>query len=262
MIVSLIDNDFNNFEITEKFDPSNSDVSKQISRDTCNELFSRDSKTIVQMEYPEIFEDSRGKFFEVMTTVGEGVNLPSVKQINRSFSKPGTLRGFHAQTGASCQGKLVESLNFPIIDILIDARPDSKTFSHMKWFVLSPEKQNRLWVPRGFLHGFIVPTSVKEYPNFNDLAIFQYYCDNVYDNKSEICINPMSVLPETLKNNPHTAYSNEIEDEDIIITATNDIKSEKDLIISEKDLKGEDFDKWMEKIYKDFHEKNIRWYEL
>lgn len=45
-----------------------------------------------------------------------------------------------------------------------------------------------LFVPRGFLHAFAVPCSVQD-------ALFEYWCDNVYDKQSEVGVNPMSYLP-------------------------------------------------------------------
>jgi len=61
-----------------------------------------------------------------------------VKQINRSVSKGGTVRGCHAQRGKFCQGKLVEALNAKIYDIITDARPDSKTFGVSNVYILDP----------------------------------------------------------------------------------------------------------------------------
>ena len=64
----------------------------------------------------------------------------------------------HAQSGKSCQGKLVQAVYGKIFDVITDARPDSDTFGVSDVFELDSERQNQLWVPRGFLHGFVVPS--------------------------------------------------------------------------------------------------------
>ena len=46
-----------------------------------------------------------------------------------------------------------------------------------------------VWVPRGFLHAFCVPLTAKS------LALFEYFCDNVYDKNSETGVAPASLLP-------------------------------------------------------------------
>lgn len=101
----------------------------------------------------------------------------------------------HAQAGAHCQSKLVEALSLPIYDIITDARPDSKTFGTTAIYCLDPVKQNKLYVPHGFLHGFAVPKNEKS----NNYAMFMYYCDKTYYHDSEIHVNPMSLLPNIIK---------------------------------------------------------------
>ena len=149
------------------------------------------------MIYPNVFNDNRGTFSEVL----KNDNLKDIKQINRSTSCKMTFRGFHAQKAPFCQSKLVEALNHPIYDIIIDARPDSRSFGLIDAFLLDPIKQNKLYVPRGFLHSFFVP-----WHSNDDNATFMYYCDNLYDHGSEICINPLSVFNELKK---HQDFNNE-----------------------------------------------------
>lgn len=67
-------------------------------------------------------------------------------------------------------------------------RPQSKTFKKTKAYLLSAEKQNKLLVPRGFLHAFAVPSSAKQ------MAYFNYYCDNIYCKESEVCVSPKDVV--------------------------------------------------------------------
>lgn len=87
-----------------------------------------------------------------------------------------------------------------------------------------------VFVPRGFLHGFVVPF---EYSN--EKAIFSYYCDNVYDKDSEITVNPASYLDGIVSSG--TA----ILDSEFVST----VKDHK-LLFSEKDLSGKDYSGFME----------------
>ena len=210
-----------------------------------------EANSVLQI-FPNIFNDSRGYFTEVLK---DHINdkdtseiplwltsLSWIKQINRSSSTSYTIRGCHAQKAPYCQGKLVEAINAKIYDIITDARPDSKTFGVSNIYILDPNIQNKLWVPRGFLHSFAVP-NIGE-----DKAIFQYFCDNVYDKESEICINPLSLLPK-------------IVDEADIDVPLFDILYQEELSISEKDKKGLDYETWMNEIKTEYEKTGKVWYK-
>ena len=83
---------------------------------------------------PEVYEDSRGFFFESFNQkvfrekIGEEV---SFCQDNHSFSKKGVLRGIHYQKKPFEQGKLVRVADGRIFDVAIDLRKDSTSFG--KW---------------------------------------------------------------------------------------------------------------------------------
>ena len=106
---------------------------------------------------PEIYNDSRGFFFESWNQrkfnliVGKSVEFV---QDNQSYSKKGVLRGLHFQTRPNQQAKLVRCIKGEIFDVIIDIRKDSPTFS--KWYGLNLSAQNniQLWIPSGFAHGF------------------------------------------------------------------------------------------------------------
>ena len=94
--------------------------------------------------------------------------------------------------GEHCQGKMVECPYGRILDIVVDARPDSSTFGTAECFLLDDERQNKVWIPRGFLHGFA------SLPG-KDRNVFQYFVDNLYDKGSEICVNPNEVVMAMLE---------------------------------------------------------------
>ncbi len=128
---------------------------------------------------PNVIGDNRGYFFESYNQaafkLATGLDVTFV-QDNQSFSSKGVLRGLHAQYGEHAQAKLVRVLQGEVWDIAVDARPQSATFGQHIAVLLSGENKRQLFVPRGFLHGFVV---VSEH------AEFFYKCDNLYDKQSE-----------------------------------------------------------------------------
>ncbi len=129
---------------------------------------------------PTVFEDQRGFFYESFNErkfndlVGREIHFV---QDNQSFSEYGVIRGLHAQTGDFAQAKLVRVLEGEVLDVVVDARPDSATFGKHIAVKLSAENRLQLFIPRGFLHGFSV---------LSPTAVFFYKCDNYYHKDSEI----------------------------------------------------------------------------
>jgi len=84
-----------------------------------------------------------------------GLN-PSLVQCNISFNKQkGTLRGMHLQIAPHEEAKLVRCTSGAIYDVIIDLRPDSKTYTRHLAVELSSENRRGLYIPEGFAHGFI-----------------------------------------------------------------------------------------------------------
>ena len=107
---------------------------------------------------PKRFGDNRGYFSETWTAKRMpdiGACNPFV-QDNQSFSaQPGTVRGLHYQAPPHAQGKLVRVLRGAIRDVAVDIRAGSPSFGRWVAATLSAENGAQLWVPRGFLHGFV-----------------------------------------------------------------------------------------------------------
>ncbi|AUC85511.1 dTDP-4-dehydrorhamnose 3,5-epimerase [Polaribacter sp. ALD11] len=129
---------------------------------------------------PKIFGDNRGSFFEVFNKKifkeETGLDIDFV-QDNQSTSQKGVLRGLHMQKGAFGQAKLVRVVKGKVLDVAVDVRKDSPTYRKHFSIELSEENNKQLFVPRGFLHGFIT---------LEDNTIFSYKCDNYYNKESEI----------------------------------------------------------------------------
>ncbi|MBI5665328.1 MAG: dTDP-4-dehydrorhamnose 3,5-epimerase [Nitrospirae bacterium] len=107
---------------------------------------------------PERFEDERGFFARTCCKrefQDHGLNF-HVAQCNISFNKSkGTLRGMHYQAGPHAEAKLVRCTQGSIYDVIIDLRPESKTYKN--WFAVELNKDNRnmLYIPEHFAHGFL-----------------------------------------------------------------------------------------------------------
>ena len=124
-------------------------------------------KDIVVIE-PKVIHDSRGYFLEsfrnsMLENIGYKVTFVQENQVK---SSKGTLRGLHYQL-KSPQGKLVWVSQGKVLDIAVDIRPASSTFS--KWFaaILDNENHTRMYIPPGFAHGYYV---------ISEKSIFPYKC--------------------------------------------------------------------------------------
>lgn len=124
--------------------------------------------------------DARGFFSESWnrrTLSQAGADLPEFVQDNHSMSmQAGTLRGLHYQAPPHAQGKLVRCGRGSLFDVAVDVRRGSPTFG--QWFgaELSFENGRQLWIPAGFLHGFVTREPQTE---------IVYKCTDHYDKASD-----------------------------------------------------------------------------
>ncbi len=104
------------------------------------------------------FGDARGFFSESYNKVKfeeAGVDIDFV-QDNHSFSAPkGTLRGLHFQVPPFAQDKLVRVTRGRVLDVAVDVRIGSPSYGEWVGVELSAENGKQLFVPKGFLHGFV-----------------------------------------------------------------------------------------------------------
>ena len=106
---------------------------------------------------PTVYEDDRGFFMESYNdkVLAEYGIICQFVQDNHSLSrKTGTLRGMHYQLEPYAQTKLVRVIRGSIFDVVVDLRPNSKTYGQWEGFELSAGNKRQLLVPRGFAHGF------------------------------------------------------------------------------------------------------------
>ncbi|MBK9463695.1 MAG: dTDP-4-dehydrorhamnose 3,5-epimerase [Chitinophagaceae bacterium] len=127
---------------------------------------------------PNVFEDSRGYFFESYNEAifrKEGVDIRWV-QDNQSSSTYGVIRGLHYQLPPFEQSKLVRVLKGKILDVVVDIRKGSPTYGKFFAQKLSSKNKKQLLVPKGFGHGFSVLSEKTE---------VLYKCDGLYNKESE-----------------------------------------------------------------------------
>ena len=116
---------------------------------------------------PAIYSDHRGYFKEIYNKTNEYPFVPI--QQNVSFSKKGTLRGLHFQNPKP-QAKLVTVIKGKILDVIVDLRKRSYSFSKHESFILSEDNGKQLYVPRGYAHGFLALED----------SYVKYDCDRYY----------------------------------------------------------------------------------
>lgn len=77
-------------------------------------------------------------------------------QVNDSLSvTKGTLRGMHYQAAPHQETKVLRCIKGALYDVIIDMRPDSKTFTKWIGVELTAENRKMIYVPKGFAHGFM-----------------------------------------------------------------------------------------------------------
>lgn len=128
---------------------------------------------------PRVFEDPRGWFSETYhqaRAAAAGIDAVFC-QDNQSFSRyAGTIRGLHCQSPPFAQAKLVRCVRGSIWDVAVDARLGSPTYGQWVAAVLSAGNRRQLYLPVGFLHGFVT---------LEDDTEVAYKCSAYYDPASD-----------------------------------------------------------------------------
>ena len=123
----------------------------------------------------KVFNDKRGFFKEI--------NQKKILNKNLIFdclshSKRNTIRGLHFQR-TNPQGKFITVVHGEILDVVVDCRKKSKTFGKHYKIVLSEKNCKSIFIPAGFLHGFL---------GLEKENIVIYSCTKYRDKNSEIGI--------------------------------------------------------------------------
>ncbi len=133
----------------------------------------------VKLITPKRIGDERGFFCETYNAKAfkqAGIDCDFIQDNESLSAAKGTLRGLHYQAPPFAQAKLVRVLSGAIVDVAVDARKTSPTFGQWVKAELSAENGAQLFVPAGFLHGFVT---------LKPDTHVAYKVDNFYDRASD-----------------------------------------------------------------------------
>lgn len=131
---------------------------------------------------PARFGDARGFFSESWNQrrfAEHGIDTAFVQDNHSMSDQVGTLRGLHFQRPPHAQAKLVRCGRGRLFDVAVDIRKGSPTYGHWTGCELSFENGRQLFVPEGFLHGFVTRAPETE---------IIYKCSDYYAPDCDACV--------------------------------------------------------------------------
>ena len=132
-----------------------------------------------------VFPDDRGIFrewFKLEVLKENGVPAFQVRQANTSISKKGVIRGIHYSPEINGQSKLVTCTSGSVLDVIVDLRPESKTYGDHLEVELSENQGKCIYISSGLGHGFQA---------LEDQSVVTYLLDKEYSPDNEFSINPV-----------------------------------------------------------------------
>jgi dTDP-4-dehydrorhamnose 3,5-epimerase len=159
-------------------------------------------------------EDERGFFGRTWCKKefeAHGLNSNAV-QANVSYNKKkGTLRGMHYQVAPFTESKTVRCTQGSIYDVIIDIRPDSKTYKQWIGVELTAKSFRMLYVPDGFAHGFIT----LEDNSSVHYMVTEYYTPGAeagikFDDAAFNIVWPLQPLVISGKDNMHPVFNESV----------------------------------------------------
>lgn len=132
-----------------------------------------------------IWSDDRGFFREWFKS--EGLKAATgrefgIEQANISLSSAGTLRGIHYSIAPRGQAKWVTCVSGSIQDVIVDIRPDSKTFGQWIDVELKGDSGKAVLISEGLGHGFLA---------LEDNTTVAYLVSTPFSPTDEFEINPL-----------------------------------------------------------------------
>tara|TARA_Y100001970_G_scaffold294295_1_gene449991 strand:- start:17401 stop:17928 length:528 start_codon:yes stop_codon:yes gene_type:complete len=129
-------------------------------------------------------KDKRGNLVKILDKKNSKKFKNKCYESYITTSKKGSVRGLHGQSGKYSQDKIIYCLNGKLIDIVIDIRKNSKTFGKIYTKILKEEDALAIFIPKGFLHGYV---SLKR------KTIIVNYSSSAYNQKKEVGVNVNSL---------------------------------------------------------------------
>jgi len=126
--------------------------------------------------------DSRGFFmrgYDRKIFSEYGLDIDWVQENHSRSEQKGTIRGLHFQLPPFAETKLIRCIRGAVLDVFVDLRLNSPTFSKWDSVVLSEENKKYAFIPRGFAHGFCTLTDISE---------VLYKVDSIYKPENEVGI--------------------------------------------------------------------------
>jgi dTDP-4-dehydrorhamnose 3,5-epimerase len=132
-----------------------------------------------------VWSDDRGFFREwfksedVKDATGREFRI---EQANISLSSAGTLRGIHYSIAPRGQAKWITCVSGSIQDVIVDIRPDSKTFGQWIDVELEGDSGKAVLISAGLGHGFLA---------LEDNTAVAYLVSTAFSPSAEFEINPL-----------------------------------------------------------------------
>lgn len=132
-----------------------------------------------------VFPDDRGIFrewFKLEELKENGIPGFEVRQANTSISKKGVIRGIHYSSEINGQTKLVTCTSGSVLDVIVDLRPESKTYGDHLEVELSQSVGKCVYISSGLGHGFQA---------LEENSVITYLLDKEFSPNEEFGINPV-----------------------------------------------------------------------
>ena len=134
-----------------------------------------------------VWSDDRGFFREWFKS--EDVKVATgrefgIEQANISLSSAGTLRGIHYSVAPRGQTKWITCVSGSIQDVIVDIRPESKTFGQWIDVELKGDSGKAVLISEGLGHGFLA---------LEDNTAVAYLVSTPFSPTDEFEINPLDV---------------------------------------------------------------------
>jgi len=134
---------------------------------------------------PILRGDDRGMFLESFTEsafAGACGHRFTLRQMNISVSRAGTVRGVHFAQVPPGQAKYVQCLAGRVLDVVVDIRVGSPTFGEHVAYELDDVDRHALYVSEGLGHAFCA---------LSDSATVGYLCSEPYAPTREFGLHPL-----------------------------------------------------------------------
>lgn len=132
-----------------------------------------------------VWSDDRGFFREWFKSsdvkAATGREFP-IEQANISLSSSGTLRGIHYSIAPRGQAKWITCVSGSIQDVIVDIRPNSKTFGQWIDVELKGDSGKAVLISEGLGHGFLA---------LEDNTAVAYLVSTPFSPTDEFDINPL-----------------------------------------------------------------------